>query len=484
MTHKHCLYLSFILLFVNAYSQNKQILYGFDQLPQTLLLNPGAEVNYDKHISIPMTNFHFQFGATNKHISYNNVFADKGGLNDMLRNIYDQNLNKNDYFIMNQQLEFFNAGFRLKKPNIYLSFGMYEEFDGFALYPEEVVELFLEGDDKNGDGVPELNETTSFNELNITGELIGVFHIGISNKVNDKLSVGTRLKFISGAVNFNSTNNTGIYDLTLSNAPFDHNFNNLDVVINTSGIIDEFGNDVLGGVSDNIGGLFFGNGNFGIGLDFGGTYHLSDKITFTASVLDLGFINYSNEITSYVFVKDFILEDVTYFDPPDGGELNYWQGIMTDYYNDGQIPMNILQISYNSNRSPKVNTSAKYTFYNNGKSENSAFRNVKCYKCLSDGSILKSEIGIQTYTVFHPDKIGWAITGYYSREFNKYINAKISYTYDNFSMYNIGIGVSTHYKSFNFYATADNLLNLFNMKDSNYQSFQFGMNFIFQQKSN
>lgn len=483
LTHRQYLIILFILLLTNCFAQNKQVLYGFDQLPQTLLLNPGAEVNYDKHISIPLTNFHFQFGATNKDISYNSVFANTEGLNDVLRNIYDQNLNKNDYFIVNQQLEFFNAGLRLNNPNHYLSFGMYEEFDGFGLYPEEVVELFYEGDDKDGNGIPEFNETTNFNKLDVIGEFVGVFHIGISSKINDKLNLGTRLKFLSGSVNFNSTNNTGAYDLSLSNAPFDHNFSNLDVVINTSGIIDEFGNDVLGGVSDNLSGLFFGHNNFGMALDVGGTYSITDEITVSASVLDLGFINYSNEITSYIFVKDFVLPDDFYFDPPEGGELDYWKREMTDYYNVGLIPMDTLQVSYNSNRSPKINTSVKYTFYNNSKTETSAFRNVKCYKCLSDDSVLKSEIGFHTYTIFRPNKIGWAITGFYSREFNKYINAKITYTYDNFSMYNIGIGLSTHYKSFNLYITADNLLNLFNVKDSNYQSFQFGMNFIFNEKN-
>ena len=44
---------------------------------------------------------------------------------------------------------------------------------------------------------------------------------------------------------------------------------------------------------------------------------------------------------------------------------------------------------------------------------------------------------------------------------------------------NIGLGFSTHIRAFNFYATADNLLALRKIKDSNYQSFQFGMNFIF-----
>ena len=37
-----------------SYGQNKQILYNFGDLPQNLMLNPGAEANYKYHIGIPL----------------------------------------------------------------------------------------------------------------------------------------------------------------------------------------------------------------------------------------------------------------------------------------------------------------------------------------------------------------------------------------------------------------------------------------------
>ena len=105
-------------------------------------------------------------------------------------------------------------------------------------------------------------------------------------------------------------------------------------------------------------------------------------------------------------------------------------------------------------------------------------RNVSCDVDYGSDE-LGSAIGIQVYTDFKPNKTFWAITTFYSRELSKNINAKITYTYDQFSAKNIGLGLSTHIKSFNFYATADNLLALPKVRDSNYQSIQFGMNFIF-----
>ena len=105
-------------------------------------------------------------------------------------------------------------------------------------------------------------------------------------------------------------------------------------------------------------------------------------------------------------------------------------------------------------------------------------RNVSCDVDYA-GDELGSALGMQVYTDFKPSKTFWAITAFYSRELSKSINAKITYTYDQFSAKNIGLGLSTHIKNFNFYATADNLLALPKVRDSNYQSIQFGMNFIF-----
>ena len=90
MIHKLCLYLLFVFLFVNSFAQNKQILYDFDQLPQTLMLNPGAEVDYDTHFGIPLlSSIYFQIGATNKNITYNNIYSGTNSNSDILRNIYD-----------------------------------------------------------------------------------------------------------------------------------------------------------------------------------------------------------------------------------------------------------------------------------------------------------------------------------------------------------------------------------------------------------
>jgi len=238
MNYKLCLYLPFILFYVNSFTQNNQVLYDFDQLPQTLLLNPGAEVDYDKHFGVPfLSNVYFEIGASNRDINYNNVLAPSNSVDDVLRNVYDLSSSNSDIFLINQRMEILSAGFRLKDPKYYLSFGMYQETEGFANYPVDLANLYFNGDDQAGDGSPEYGNPFSFTPLNFVGELVGVFHIGISKKVNKNLTIGARVKLLSGSLNLNTKNNSGEYDLSSSIFGNHHNFNDMNLIINSSGFI-------------------------------------------------------------------------------------------------------------------------------------------------------------------------------------------------------------------------------------------------------
>ncbi len=482
MDNKLYVYLFFIFLLNNSIAQNKQILYDFDQIPQTLMLNPGAEVDYNKHIGVPfLSNIFFQAGATNDDMTYNNILAGTDSFNEILSRVYSYNLDNSDYYSANQQIEVLNAGFRLRNPDYYLSFGMYQEIDAHANYPKEIAILFFEGDDKDGNGIPEYDVNTKFDRLNIIADMVGVFHVGISKKMSDRLNVGARLKLISGATSINSIKNYGYYYLGNDSGRFDHDFNDMQLGVNTSGFINPDGTRLSYGFSDYLKGLFFLNGNLGVGVDLGFTFHPTENVVVTGSLLDLDYVSYTNKVTTYQMDTDFILQNDAYFNPTPGSEISYWEDVFDngDYIDLDKIPIDTLQTGYNTYRSPKVNLSGKYQFLRRQDGSNYVFRDVRS-TAYSGQEYLISEVGLQTFTAIRPDRIVWAITAFYSHQFNKYISSKVTYTYDKFSYKNIGFGISTHYKDFNFYATADNLLNLYTIKDSNYQSFQFGMNFIFE----
>ena len=150
-----------------------QVLYEFDQLPQTLMLNPGSEIDYDKHIGIPfLSNVQVMGGSSSREVNYNNITADANNNTDYLRNLQELGLGESEVFIFNQQIEVLNGGFRLRNPDYYLSFGMYQQMDGFSSYPSDLIDLYLYGNDQDQDGSPEYNEPYKAQQVNTVFELV------------------------------------------------------------------------------------------------------------------------------------------------------------------------------------------------------------------------------------------------------------------------------------------------------------------------
>ncbi|MDZ7614384.1 MAG: DUF5723 family protein [Flavobacteriaceae bacterium] len=470
-------------------AQNNQILYGFDGLPQTLMLNPGAVPKMDKHFGVPLlSNVYFQFGVTDSDVTYNNLSNGTDGESD-LKNLYDLKLSNSDFFIANAQVEFINVGFRLKNPDNYLSFGMYADAKAFGKYPKSSLDLFFFGDDKNNDGSPDINKRTDFSEINSVGELTGVFHVGISKNINDRWQIGGRLKLLSGSLNYNIQDQKGQYSLDRI-GQYTHNFEDMQIFLRSSGFnlpdlypgsgltLGDYPS-ILDDWNEALSGLFFMSGNFGVGIDLGLTHHFDEHITFTASLLDLDYMKYSKNNVTYTFSQEnFALDDEAYWDPVPPEE-DYWDNIFEDFDQDELIPIETLRTEYNTGRNPKLYTGLKYR--NNNKhyrtTGHSVFRNVRSM-ANTDMYEIYDEFGIQTYTEFLPASVQWGATAFYAKSFNPYLSMKMTYTADNFSYTNIGFGLSTQVSYFNLFIAADNLIGIFSPKDSNYQSVQVGLNII------
>jgi len=288
-----------------------QILYDFDQMPQTLLLNPGSIIDYDKHIGVPLlSNVYAMGGSSSRDVNYNNLVAGTEGNTEVLINLQELGLSPNEIFLFHQQIEVLNAGFRLRNPDYYLSFGMYQQINGFSSNPQDFVDLYLYGNDQNQDGYPEYDERFKANHVNAIFDMIGVFHVGINKKINKNFNFGGRLKLLSGSIGFESGSNKGNYSLNRGNplnAPYVHNYQDISVRLNTSGLLDSFDlSDDIGSTSELIGGLFFLNGSMGLAIDLGFTYKASDELIFSGSLLDLGMISFKHKLTTIEFEVSYV----------------------------------------------------------------------------------------------------------------------------------------------------------------------------------
>ncbi len=456
-----------------AISQNKQIIYGMSEIPQSLLTNPGGIVPQDMHIGIPfLSQIHLNAGSSG--VTVYDIFQEnETNINDRITNSIFR-LNNTDFFTVTQQLEIINIGWRSKN-DYYFSGGMYQELDMITYFPKDLAILGWEG---NRDYI---DYEFDLGEINTSGDLLTVYHFGANKKVSDKLTLGLRAKIYSSIFNYKSTENKGTFVTRLGDGSqniYDHILQDAEVTVQTSGIGSLIDNENVNNANDVMrhafGRAFFG-GNLGVGMDVGATYEISNRWIASASVLDFGTIFHNNDVENYRASGSYTLTGINLIFPPlSEGEnaLPYYENLEDEITE--QVPVDTLYNAYTTMRPLKVNAGLVYKF---GKLSNSN----ECY-CLaraSDASEGQS-VGLQFYSVFRPKSPQIAATLFYYRRFTDFLSAKMTYTIDSYGTDNIGLGLVGDFNTFNVYIAADNLLRYGNIAKANSVSLQLGFNLKFE----
>tara|TARA_R110002096_G_scaffold224331_1_gene413651 strand:+ start:4266 stop:5672 length:1407 start_codon:yes stop_codon:yes gene_type:complete len=448
------------------FSQNKQILYGFSEIPQSLLQNPGGKVKNIGYFGVPLlSHIHFNGGTSGSTVY--DVFADNGvDFNVKLQNaIYS--MDSNDFSSFNQQLEIFSGGFAFGPSygkHEYLSFGLYQEFDFIGYFPKDYAVLALEGNQNN------INRVFKASDFSATAEVISVLHVGYNKKVNEKFTYGFRGKIYSNILNLNSTQNKGSFVTRAGeNNTYNHIFN-LDLALRTSGLASLTNDDSDFEAKDLTSRILFG-GNLGLGFDAGFTYNLTDQWTFDASLLDVGFIRHSKDIENYEVKGNYTFEGVNPIFPESGNGQTadeYWSEIEEDF--EELFKVDTTTTKFTTWRPAKFNASLNYAF---GK------KKEKECNCIKEDVGYLNAVGMQLYVISRPKQPQLALTAYYYRRLFKGLRAKATYTLDSYSLHNIGLGLSAHLGGANFYIMADNFLQYQNIYNAQSVSLQLGFNYIF-----
>lgn len=456
-----------------GFAQNKPLLYNYTDIPQSLLLNPGTEVNYKWHIGVPLlSHIHASAGASG--ISVYDLFADNGiDFNEKLRRaIYA--LDKNDYFTIHQQWEILSGGFAFGnsyEPNKYLSFGLYQEADIHVYYPEDVAILAYEGNQAH------IGRVFDVGHLNGKGELLTVLHVGITTKKNEKWSYGFRGKLYSSLLNFKSTSNRGSFVTTEGSNNFYNHIFDLDLALQTSGYASliNLEND---GQSDwnqkaikELRKRMLFSGNLGLGLDLGFTFHPAEQWTITGSIQDLGFIYHSKDVETYTIKGQYAYEGVNPLFPNNGSGQTadeYWQEITDNFEN--LFEYDTITNPYIAWRSPKINSSVAYQY---GK------KIMEECNCTADDGDYLNEVGLHLFGIGRSRRPQFALSAFYKKQLFSFLSGKLSYTVDGFSKTNVGVGLSAHIGNMNLYFMAANIFEYSNLAKANYASLQLGFNYIF-----
>lgn len=453
-----CLSISFC-----SFSQNKEVLYNFTPQPQSLLLNPGADVKYKWFFGVPLlSGISANVGSTG--FDAYNLFADDGvDFTTKVKNVL-ASTSRNDYITANQQLEIFTAGFRVggEESTSYVSFGMYQEFDSFIYVPKDLAILSLYG---NKDYI---GKSFDLGDLSAKAEVLSVFHVGFNKQLNEKLILGIRGKIYSSIFNATSTHNSGyFYTSQGSNLIYDQVIKS-NLQLNTSGAakyLDEnYEGDVATDLRNDIPQKAFFGGNLGLGMDLGLTYYPEKNIQITASLVDIGFVSHTKDVVDYTFKGDYVFKGVlTNFNE---------DGTVDDAYEDfnDAIPLDTIYNKYTTQRPLKFYSSFQYSFEEE--------RQTECNCSTDEDSWYRSAVGAQFFAMSTPRAPMLALTAYYRRRLLQGLQMKATYTIDSYSFSNIGLGLTTKIGVVNFYAMANNLLAYSDVSKANALTFQIGFNII------
>lgn len=467
---KFFLILLFSCVSTVALSQNKQLLYNFNDLPQNLMSNPGAEINFDMHAGLPLlSQMHFSAGSSG--VNLYDIFKEDGNsINARIRNSLHKLSNK-DFFTVNEQLELLSIGWRGRKRRYY-SAGIYQESDVFLYFPKDPALLIYEGNNEY------VGKKFHFSDIAFTAEVINVFHLGLTNYYSKDFNYGFRGKVYSGVMNAQSLNNSGYFRTGSSgnDSTINHVMSGVDVVINTSGLsaLETPGSEVDSGVQQYrmmTRNAFLG-GNLGLGLDAGFTWYPGEQYRVTGSILDLGFLWHKKDVESYRYYGDYETRGVEFIFP---GSEESLPGSGNEL---GTLDENLfeetLQNSYISWRPVKINASLDYGFEED-------YEPCNCRKPTGRRRYY-NHIGFHLFAMKRPRGLVQAATLSFDRRLSEFFRGKISYTVDSFSFSNVGLLVSGRFNNLNLYLAVDNLLDYSNLAKANNASVQLGIQLIFTRK--
>jgi hypothetical protein len=128
------------------------------------------------------------------------------------------------------------------------------------------------------------------------------------------------------------------------------------------------------------------------------------------------------------------------------------------------------QDSYMAWRPSKLNAAVKYSF--------GETRSQYCYD-RTFKEIYTDAFGVQLYSLFRSLRNEYALTGFYEKSFSSKVHTKLTYTVDNYSYSNIGLGISAEFWKVNFYGILDNIAELSDISSAKNVSLQFGFNLLF-----
>jgi len=453
---------------LHMWSQTQNSLYFMNGIPQANRVNPARNPGCGFYIGIPILS-PLSTQLSSNPLAYEDVIyphPTEDSLITFLHPLGDQEafLNKLkplNVLLADTRTSVLSIGFSTGAG--FFSLDLSTRAEGNLYFPGDLARLVLEGADEgrvynmDGTGV----DFTGFNEI----------VVGWSGAIGSKWQVGIRGKALFGFGNLSISRS----ELEVSTSEELWNIQ-ADMEFSASlpfaeVVYDEDGNieDII--IEDEISSMrpaalfkqSFNAKNFGLAVDLGVDYRPTDRWLLSASVLDIGYIRWKDEVHKMSFKTDYDFTglEVNPFDFT--GDLSF-----SDYVD--------------SSFSAMADSLAGGLEFTPGGAYNSHL-NPKLYVGASWWATPNINFGLLSRTDFLRETIFEQLTASANFAAGRILNFTLSYTYMTTYWKNIGAGISLNAGPINLYLISDNTLNaLFWAEEARAVNFWFGVNLVFGYK--
>lgn len=290
------------------YPQNSGVVY-FMSVPQNHMLNPAIKPATLFYIGLPAVSGAYA-GFGNNFIALDD-FIIPGLKSDQIFTFQDpdfdlgsiaQNLKKSNTITSEGSLQLLGLGIPVGK-NYSIFLDINDRIAAKTVFPINLMDLYISGP------AGFLNKAIDVSDIKITAQYFREYGLGFSGNVIKNLRIGAKFKLLSGMAS-----------LSFDSPQFSLSVNNdSSQTVTVDASLDISGQQTMNRI-------FEGSGNFGgfiseyllnpiinkgIAFDFGAVYNLGKMVTLSASVIDLGFINWTSELKSYSSKGTFKLPGIT-----------------------------------------------------------------------------------------------------------------------------------------------------------------------------
>ncbi|CAG5085492.1 DUF5723 family protein [Parvicella tangerina] len=426
-----------VLISTVNFAQEDFLLYSFDNLPQGHYINPAFKPKSKGFLAMPMMNTYL--GASHSGFKLTNLVQIRPDDSLELRpDIAIDKMADLNYLKGMVNNEIIGFGFTAKES--FLSFSVTNKASFRLMYPKDLFRLAFEG---NGSTL--LGERANMDGFGVDMLSYLEFAVGYSRAFNEKLRIGTRLKYIQGlGAIYTKHSELGLhtdettFDLTLD-GQLTLNTSNTGIMLDT-----------------NFNGLEVGDftsfPNHGIGIDLGGSYQLNEKISLSSSVLDLGVIKWNSNVRNYA---------------SDSVSFTFKGVDINEFLSDSSDVLQSIQDSL----------AGEFGYSSNEES----FTTPLFTRIYIGGNYQITEkigVGVNWYSEFIHRRYRGALTLSGNAQVTNWFRVGLNYSYYSRDYFNIGLGFAINGGPVQFYAISDNLLGMFIPQANKNFHARFGINFL------